>query len=103
MDSERIDKSLQSAIQLLAARDAVQEVIDALEALAKGQMPDKLGLQVDGEGRRSSLREGTVDFEMLNRATLLTMLLGDGSLLCRERAKKLAANLRDFAGADKSS
>jgi hypothetical protein len=77
-------------------------VIDALEALAKGQMPDKLGLQVDAEGRGSSRREGMVDFEMLNGATLLTMLLGDGNLLCREQAKKLAANLRDFAGVDKS-
>jgi hypothetical protein len=103
MDSERIDKSLQSAMQLLAARDAVQQVVDALEALAEGQIPDKLGLQVDTEGRGSSLREGVADFEMLNGTTLLTVLLGDGSLLCREQAKKLAANLRDFAGADKSS
>jgi hypothetical protein len=102
MDSERIEKSLQSAMQLLAARDAVQEVVDALEALAEGRMPDPRGLQVDAEGRGSSRREGAAGFEMLNGTTLLTMLLGDGSSLCREQAKKLAANLRDFAGANKS-
>jgi hypothetical protein len=102
MDSERIDKSLQSAMQLLAARDAVLEVVDALEALAEGQMPDPQGLEVDVEGGRS-LRDGVADVEMLNGTRLLSMLLGDGCVLCREQAKKLAANLRDFAGADKSS
>jgi hypothetical protein len=103
MDSERTEKSLQSAMQLLAARDVVQEVADALEALAEGQIPDLLGLQVDAGGRGSSRREGAVDFEILDGTTLLTMLLGDGSLLSREKAKKLAANLRDFAGVDKLS
>jgi len=101
MDSERIEKSLQSAMQLRAAKDAVLEVADALEALAEGPMPDPPNLDVDAEGRASSLRESMADFEMLNGTNLLTMLLGDGRLLCRERAKRLAANLRDFAGADK--
>jgi hypothetical protein len=54
-------------------------------------------------GGGSSLREGVVDYEMLNGTTLLTMLLGDRSPFCRERAKKLAAYLRNFAGLDKSS
>ena len=103
MDSDRIEKRLQSATQLLAARDVVQEVIDALEALAEGQTPDLLGLQVDAGGRGSSRREAAVDFEILHGTTLLITLLGDGSSLSREKAKKLAANLRDFAGVDKSS
>lgn len=103
MDSERIEKSLQSAMQLLAAREAVLEVVDALEALAEGQVPARLRLEVDAEGGGRSLRDGVADFEMLNGTRLLSMLLGDGCVLCREQAKKLAANLRDFAGADKSS
>jgi hypothetical protein len=40
MDWERIEKSLQSTLQLCAARAAVQQVVDALEALAEGQTLD---------------------------------------------------------------
>jgi hypothetical protein len=103
MDSKRIEKSLKSAVQLLSARDAVQEVADALEAFAEGKMPNLPGLEVDAKGRGSSRRDGAPDFEMLDGTTFLTMLFGDGSSLCREQAKKLAANLRDFAGTDKTS
>ena len=103
MDSKRIEKSLKPAVQLLAARDAVQEVVDALEAFAEGKMPNLPGLEVDGKRRGSSPRDDVRNFEMLDGTTFLTMLFGDGSSLCREQAKKLAANLRDFAGTDKTS
>jgi hypothetical protein len=94
---------LQSTLQLRAARAAVQHAVDALEALAQGQMLDLPGPEVDAGGGSSSLRESAVDYEMLNGTTLLTMLVGDRSPFCREQAKKLAANLRNFAGLDKSS
>jgi hypothetical protein len=100
MDWERIEKSL-STLQLCAARAAVQEVVDALEALAEGQMLDSPGPEVDARGGGSSLREGVAHYEMVNGTALLTLLLDDGSPSCRERAGKLAANLRNFAGLDK--
>jgi hypothetical protein len=103
MNSKRARESSQSALQLLAARDAVQEVVDALEAFAEGKMPNLSSVEVDPKSRESLLRECVRDFEMPDGATLLAMIFGDGSPLCREQAKRLAANLRHFAGADKSS
>jgi len=102
MDWQRIEKSL-STLRLCAARAAVQQVVDTLEVLAESQMLDSPGPEVDARGGDSSLREGATDYEMLNGTTLLTMLLGHGSPYCREQARKLATNLRDFAGLDKSS
>jgi hypothetical protein len=102
MDSKRIGKSLQSALQLLAARDAVREVVDALEAFAEGKLPNLPSLEVDAGGRHNLLRDDVRNSEMADGIMLLTMIFGDGNPLGREQAKKLAANLRDFAGDDKS-
>jgi len=63
MDSERIEKSLRSARLVLAAKEAVQELFDALEASTEDRMRNLPGLEVDAEGSERSLRASVPDVE----------------------------------------
>lgn len=82
-----------------ASREALQEVLNNLEALSEGRTIALPALPIiDTEQRDSSHRDAPTELEVLDAIALLRILLSRGAPVAQEKVQELAASLRKFAG-----
>jgi hypothetical protein len=99
MHQDGIARPSRSALQMRAGREALQEVLNALEALSQGRKIALPTLPItDTERLDNSRLDASTALEGLDAIEVLKILFSSGAPADQEKIRELAASLRKFAG-----